>query len=174
MKQTFVRSLLPAILMLALAVPTFAPVPTLAATPQPKATMSTVQLPNEKLHTEFVVEVNAKGQVVLVKSGKSSPYGFFNSQTYGNVLQMWIRHPDGTAEVGTYRVTYDYDPKTKNIKRGVALIKAGGNWGNKEGAATEMIDIAKRENAKAAAAAKASAAKAKAKAAKAKATPAKH
>lgn len=166
MKKTFARSLLSAIFAIALCAPT------LAATPQPKRTLPPIHLPTVKLHTEFVVEVNAKGQVVLVKSGKSSPYGFFNSQTYGNVLQMWIRHPDGTAEVGTYRVTYDYDPKTHNIKRGIALVKAGGNWGNKEGAATEMIDIAKRDNAKALAAAKAKAAKANA--AKAKASPAKH
>ena len=65
------------------------------------------------MHTEFVVEVNAKGQVVRVKSAKA--YGdqdpFFNTQTNGNVLQMWIRHPDGSAEVGLYRVNYDYDPQ---------------------------------------------------------------
>ena len=164
MKNTFVRSLLPAIFVLALAAPA------LAATPKPQMTMPPVHYPTIKLHTDFVVEVNAKGQVVLVKSGKSSPYGFFNSQTYGNALQMWIRHPDGTAEVGTYRITYDYNPKNHHITRGVSLIKAGGNWGNKEGAATQMIGIAKRDNAKAAAAAKAKAAKAKA----AKAKAAKH
>lgn len=169
MKQTFLRSLLAAIVALA----PLAPV--LAATPKPKPTMPAVHLPPVKLHTEFLVEVNAKGQVVLVKSGKSSQDDFFNAQTYGNALQMWIRHPDGTAEVGTYRVTYDYDPKTHHIARGISLVKAGGNWGNKEGAATEMIDIAKRDNARAAAAAKAAKAKAaKAKAAKAKPTPAKH
>jgi hypothetical protein len=101
--------------------------------------------PKTKLHTEFVVEVNAKGQVVRVRSGKSSQNLVYNAQTYGNVLQMWIRHPDGTAVVGVYRVTYDYDPESHKIKRGVALLWAGGNWGHKEGAANEMLDIAKKE-----------------------------
>jgi len=101
--------------------------------------------PKVKLHTEFVVEVNKKGQIYRVRSGKSCPDLVFNAQTYGNVLQMWIRHPDGTAEVGLYRVTYDYDPHTHAIKRGIALLKKGGDWGNKEGAADEMIDIARRE-----------------------------
>lgn len=47
------------------------------------------------------------------KSPQNVP--MFNAWTYGNVLQMWIRHPDGTAEVGIYKVTYDYDPATKKL-----------------------------------------------------------
>lgn len=126
---------------------------TLAATPSPKPLPKPV-LPKIAMHTEFVVEVNNKGQVVLVKSGKSakectkSTEGqclFFNAQTYGNVLQMWIRHPDGTAEVGLYRVTYDYDPKTHGVKRNVALVSRGGNWGDKPGAATDMMGKADAE-----------------------------
>lgn len=97
------------------------------------------------LHTDFNVEVNKLGQVVRVKSGKSCKDLSFNAKTYGNVLQMWIRKPDGSAIVGMYHVTYDYDPKTRVIQRHVSLIKPGGNWGNEEGAANNMLDIAKRE-----------------------------
>jgi hypothetical protein len=113
-----------------------------AATPPPHPVPSYPQI---KLHTEFVVEVNDKGQVVRVKSGKSSSNLMFNAQTYGNVLQMWIRHPDGSAEVGLYRVTYDYDPNGHQVKRSVALVQPGGTWGNEEGAANEMMDIANKE-----------------------------
>ncbi|MDQ2872515.1 MAG: hypothetical protein M3R35_05255 [Candidatus Eremiobacteraeota bacterium] len=119
-----------------------------AVSPRP---LPTPRLPNRALHTEFNVEVNKQGQVVLVKSGKSCPDLNFNAKTYGNVLQMWIRRPNGTALVGMYHVTYDYNPKTHGLARHVSLVKSGGNWGNKQGAANNMIDIAKRENAKEAA-----------------------
>lgn len=97
------------------------------------------------MHTEFVVEVNHLGQVVRVKSAKGCNNPTFNAQTYGNVLQMWIRHPDGTADVGLYRVYYDYNPRTRLVARRVALIRRGGTWGNVEGAANEMLDTARRE-----------------------------
>ena len=123
--------------------------PAFAATPAPStpkpAKLPTLHFPTRKLHTEFVVEVNKKGQVVRVKSGKSSPERFFNAQTYGNVLQMWIRHPDGTAEVGLYKVSYDYNPSTKKVRRDISLVSAGGNWGDQQGAADEMIDMANKE-----------------------------
>jgi hypothetical protein len=140
----------PALVALLFALPMVAhasPTPAPAATMPPgtHAQRIPIPYPTTKLHTEFVVEVNAKGQVVRVRSGKSCKNLVYNAQTYGNVLQMWIRHPDGTAEVGVYRVTYDYDPGTHKIKRGVALLWPGGNWGNKEGAANEMLDIAKKE-----------------------------
>jgi hypothetical protein len=125
--------------------------PALGATPTPTPVshkpiaVPTPHYPNTKLHTEFVVEVNAKGQVVRVKSGKSCNNPTFNAQTYGNVLQMWIRHPDGTADVGLYKVTYDYDPKTTDVHRGISIVSRGGDWGDKEGAADSMIDIANKE-----------------------------
>jgi hypothetical protein len=112
---------------------------TAAATPPPPP------IPKVALHTEFVVEVNAKGQVVRVKTAKASSDAFFNTQTNGNVLQMWIRHPDGSAEVGLYRVTYDFNPKTQKISRRIAIVSRGGNWGNEPGAATVMMDTATRE-----------------------------
>jgi len=127
------------------ALPVWAATPAPSPTP-PKGMVPRPPVPTVALHTEFVVEVNAKGQVVRVKSAKGCKDLTYNAQTYGNVLQMWIRHPDGSAEVGLYRVTYDYDPKTKMVHRGIALVQAGGSWGNAEGAATQMIDTAKRES----------------------------
>ncbi len=128
--------------------------PALAATPSPKPkpapTRVVIELPNIPLHSEVVVEVNAKGQVVRVKSTKPSKRASFNFQTYGNALQMWIRRPDGSAQVGLYRVTYDYTPKTHNVTRHVALISAGGNWANDPGAANVMVEMEKKQAAAAA------------------------
>jgi hypothetical protein len=137
-------------LTLAIAAATFAAPHAFAAPPAPHATPKKimVHLPNVPLHTEFVVEVNAKGQVVRVEKGKSCKVLSFNAQTYGNVLQMWIRHPDGSAEVGRYRVTYDYDPKTKFVHRDIALLTSGGSWADKVGAADDMMDEAQKETAK--------------------------
>lgn len=111
-----------------------------------------IHLPNEPLHTEVVVEVNNKGQVVRVKSTKPCKVQSFNLQTYGNALQMWIRRPNGTAQVGLYRITYDYNPKTQDVTRRIALISAGGSWANSEGAANVMVDMEKKQAAAAAAA----------------------
>lgn len=121
----------------------------LAATPAPKAAQPHIPIPKVAEHAEFVVEVNDKGQVVRAVSarGTGSKDPIFNAQTYGNVLQMWIRHPDGSAEVGLYRVTYDYDPKTKKVARRIAIVKRGGAWANSPGAATQIINDAKREAA---------------------------
>lgn len=131
--------------------------PVAAATPAPHAAphaMPTPYMPPYAMHTDFVVEVNKKGQVVRVKSGNSAkqcpksqqqPCLTFNAQTYGNVLQMWIRHPDGSAEVGLYKVAYDYDPKTHNVHRDVNIISRGGNWGDQVGAATDMMNKAEAE-----------------------------
>jgi hypothetical protein len=123
--------------------------PTFAATPSPKATphaLPTPKLPTTALHAEFLVEVNSKGQVAHVKSakgtGEKDPY--FNMMTLGNVEQMWIRHPDGSAEVGLYKVTYDYDPKTHKIARNIAIMSSGGNWGGDPGMATQMINDAQQ------------------------------
>lgn len=114
-------------------------------TPAPVPSHANLHLPNVRLHSEVVVEVNKKGQVVRVKSTKPSKVRSFNVQTFGNALQMWIRRPDGTAQVGLYRITYDYDPKTTNVARHVSLISAGGSWANDEGAANVMIGIAHKQ-----------------------------
>jgi hypothetical protein len=91
------------------------------------------------------VEVNKKGQVVRIKGGQLSHDSVFDTMTIGNALQMWIRHPDGTAVTGLFRVQYDYDPHTHNVSRHISLISAGGNWGNDTGAATKMVTAAERE-----------------------------
>lgn len=102
-------------------------------------------LPTVALHTEAIVEVNKKGQVVRIRSTKPCKVASFNIQTFGNALQMWIRRPDGSAEVGLYRVSYDYDPKTHGVTRRIALVSAGGNWGDAEGAANVMIENARKQ-----------------------------
>ncbi len=138
MNRYWIRAIvLSAALALASAATATARVPAPAALPTPPQ-------PTVPLHTAFNVEVNHLGQVVLVKSGTSSKNLTFNAQTYGNVLQMWIRRQDGTAVVGMYRVTYDYNPKTHGITRSVKLLWAGGDWGNQEGAANQMLDVMKR------------------------------
>jgi hypothetical protein len=145
------RALLFASIFLAACAPAAAATPAPSAkpggTPHPPLVLPTPNMPKIPLHTEFVVEVNAKGQVVRIVTKKGSSVPMFNAWTYGNVLQMWIRHPDGTAVVGTFKVTYDYDPHTKKVTRKPSLISEGGNWGNEEGAANAMIDTARKEAA---------------------------
>lgn len=123
--------------------------PAVAATPAPAAAhpavLPTPTLPKQRLHTEFVVQVNDKGQVVGIVKKKGCPNLFFNTQTFGNVLQMWIRHPDGTAQTGLYKVSYDYNPSTKRVRRSIALLSSGGTWADKPGAATAMMDAANKE-----------------------------
>jgi hypothetical protein len=121
------------------------PSPKPSSAPHAPGPLPTPHMPKIPLHTEFTVMVNKMGQVVGVKSGVNSKVAMFNAWTYGNVLQMWIRHPDGTAEVGLYKVTYDYDPKTTKITRQPSLISAGGAWADAEGAANVMIDTARKE-----------------------------
>ncbi len=100
--------------------------------------------PKVKLHTEMIVEVNKLGQVSRVRSIKPSKDVPFNTHAYGNALQSFIRTPDGNVVVGSYRLTYDYDPKTQRIRRDVALVKEGGVDPNRKGAAAEMSEIAAR------------------------------
>lgn len=107
--------------------------------------MPAPNLPNRPLHSAIDVEVNKKGQVVRIKGGELSHDSVFDTLTIGNVLQMWIRHPDGTAETGVYRVTYDYDPHTHNIARHIAIVSPGGTWANDAGAATKMMQAAHQE-----------------------------
>lgn len=101
-------------------------------------------LPKTLLHVEWVVETNKLGQVTRVRSGKPSKDRTFNTQTYGNALQAFIRTPEGHAVAGIYRLTYDYNPKTTRVRRDVALIRPGGVNANAEGAALEMESIAQK------------------------------
>ena len=105
---------------------------------QPKS-----MFPKVKLHTEMVVEVNKLGQVSRVRSIKPSHNRWLDTTSYGNALQAFIRTPDGNVVLGSYRLTYDYDPKTQRVHRDVALVKEGGVDPNRKGAANDMMDIAK-------------------------------
>jgi hypothetical protein len=112
----------------------------LGASPSPQPAGKLVpRTPTTPQHTEFVVEVNDKGQVIKVDSGRESHDPAFNAITYGNVLQAFIRRPDGTAVSGLYRMTYDYDPANKHVRRNVALLKAGGVDPNALGAVDQEI-----------------------------------
>lgn len=120
-----------------------------AATPKPTPTPIDLRkvtpkrlFPKVRLHTEFTVEVNKRGQVTRIRSGNGSADPTFNAQTYGNALQAFIRTPDGNAISGVYRLTYDYDPKTSNVHRDVALMWPGGVDANAEGAAIRMMKAA--------------------------------
>ena len=133
-----------AIVILARSLPALAGTPT----PAPQPTRYRINLtklqprllfPKEKQHTEFIVEINKLGQVTRVRSGKSSKNLTFNAVTYGNVLQTFIRTADGSVIVGTYRMTYDFDPKTGRIRRDVALVRRGGVNPDAQGAALEML-----------------------------------
>jgi len=129
-----------------------------AASPAPKPTapqridITKVQpkslAPKTALHVEYTVEVNKLGQVARVKSVKPSHNIGFDTHTYGNALQAFIRTPDGHVVLGTYRLSYDYDPKTLRVRRDVALVKAGGVDPNAKGAAAEMSEIAARNGKK--------------------------
>jgi hypothetical protein len=112
----------------------------------PKAHAFNPHTPATAVHTEFVVEVNGKGQVTRVRSGKSCPDLAFNAMTYGNALQAFIRTPDGHAIPGVYRLSYDYSPKTKTVARSVELIHAGGVDPNRMGAVDEMAAVNARHH----------------------------
>lgn len=121
----------------------------IAATPAFAATKPAdhPRVPRAAEHTEFVVEVNRKGQVSRVRSGKPSGDGAFNTMTLGNALQAYIRTSDGKAIAGIYRLSYDYRPDSKRVRRSVAFIRAGGVDANEPGAVDRMAEIARRGHA---------------------------
>ncbi len=134
--------------MLALTLPAPAP----AATPAPRTSaparvdLTKVQpkalLPKHPEHSEYVVEINRLGQVARVRSARPSSDKTFNAQTYGNALQAFIRTPDGQVVLGTYRLTYDFDPKTARVRRDVTLVTQGGVDPDARGAALSLMDKA--------------------------------
>jgi hypothetical protein len=145
------RPLLAAAALAVAGAPVLASAATTAHTPPPGAIdVTKVQpkalLPKTPLHTEFVVEVNKYGQVTRVRSGKPCKVPSFNAQTYGNALQTFIRTPEGKAYPGVYRLTYDYSPKTERVHRDVALLWRGGVNPNAQGAALQMMEIARKSS----------------------------
>jgi hypothetical protein len=133
--------------------------PTRAATPSPSPTVDAARL-NERLkaaakanvvmppsrtpttpqHTELLVETNKRGEVTRVKAGKGGPDPLFNAMVYGNALQAYIHTAEGGAIAGTYKLTYDYSPDTKMVKRQVDLVKAGGVNPDTPGAVEDMME----------------------------------
>lgn len=101
---------------------------------QPKAL-----LPKRAEHQEYLVEINKYGQVARVRSQRGNGDRTFNAQTYGNVLQAFIRTPDGHVVLGTYRLTYDFDPKTARVKRDVTLVSQGGVNPDAVGAVDDLL-----------------------------------
>jgi hypothetical protein len=99
-------------------------------------------LPKHAEHTEFVVEINKLGQVTRIRSARGSDSATFNAQTYGNALQAFIRTPDGHVVLGTYRLTYDFDPKTARVRRDVTLLRQGGVNPDAKGAAIDLLEKA--------------------------------
>jgi hypothetical protein len=123
----------------------------LAATPAPGPTpvdlikaQPKALLPKKQLHSEFIVDVNKLGQVTRVRAIKTSGDRTFDTQTYGNALQAFIRKPDGSVVVGSYTMTYDFSPATGRVHREALLAKRGGVDPNAKAAATEMEEIARR------------------------------
>jgi hypothetical protein len=135
----FILTLSLALPVCALAAPTPAPKPGAPkridlTKVQPKAL-----LPKVRLRAEFTVETNKLGQVTRVRKVAPSHNPTFDAQTYGNALQAFIRTPEGNAVPGTYKLSYDYDPKTGRVKRDVQLVRAGGVNENARGAALDML-----------------------------------
>ncbi|HEX3467823.1 MAG TPA: hypothetical protein VHT05_07090 [Candidatus Elarobacter sp.] len=146
------RVLAAAVLVAVTATAANAAKPTPSPTAPPRINVLQVQpkalAPTKPLHVELIVEINRLGQVSRVRSITASHNYSFDAQCYGNSLQAFIRTPDGHVVVGTYRLVYDYDPKSMLVKRDVALIKAGGVNPNAEGAAMNMMEIARRSHTK--------------------------
>lgn len=131
------------------------PVPSRAATPAPaskkaagpaRIDLTKVQpkslLPKRAEHQEYVVEINKLGQVARVRSEHGNGDPTFNAQTYGNALQAFIRTPDGHVILGTYRLSYDFDPKTSRVRRDVTLVRQGGVNPDAQGAALDLLSKA--------------------------------
>ncbi len=78
-----------------------------------------------------------------VVSANASNGARFNTATRGNALQAFIRRPNGTAVAGVYELNYDYSPKTKDVRRDVQLVHAGGVDPNAKGYVTIVLSKAK-------------------------------
>jgi hypothetical protein len=107
--------------------------------PNPNMVMPPSRTPSTPQHTELIVETNKKGEVARVRAGKGGPDPLFNAMVYGNAHQAYIHTADGGAIAGTYRLTYDYSPDTKMVKRQVELIKEGGVNPDAVGAVEDML-----------------------------------
>jgi hypothetical protein len=128
------------------------PHPAASRTPQRPARAAVTKappkpvLPKHAEHTEYLVDINRLGQVTRVASGRTSDNPNFNAETYGNALQAFIRTPDGHVVLGTYRLTYDFDPKTARVRRDVTLVRQGGVNPDAKGAADDLMAKARAQS----------------------------
>ncbi len=122
------------------------PHPTAAAKARPPARIDVTKiqpkslLPKRPEHQEYLVEINKYGQVARVRSQHGNGDRVFIAQTYGNALQTYIRTPDGHVVLGTYRLTYDFNPKTSRVRRDVVLVSQGGVDADAVGAVNGLLD----------------------------------
>jgi hypothetical protein len=117
-----------------------------AATPAPASrahAAAAALVPKKVEHAEYVVTINKLGQVSRITSAKPSDNALFNTQTYGNAQQAFIRTPDGHVVVGSYRLTYDFDPKTARVRRDVTLVRQGGVDPDAKGLAADIMERAR-------------------------------
>ena len=114
-----------------------------AAAPGAPPPVKSGPLAKVRLHAEYVVSVNGKGEVVRVLSKKLSQFTRFDLMTYGNAVQTFIRTDTGHVVVGTFRLLYDYDPKHDAVRRDVVLVSRGGVNPNAESAVSVMKRRAK-------------------------------
>ncbi len=105
--------------------------------------------PLRPVHTEYVVETNRLGQVTRVRAVRPSDDPPFNALTYGNALQTFIRTTAGDAVSGTYRLGYDYNPQSKNVRRSVLLVHSGGVDPNAPGAVLVEAEKLRKQKQKA-------------------------
>lgn len=90
------------------------------------ATLPLPHLPKVALKTVYLVDTNRRGQVVKIRAGQPSKEDSFNTYTYYNALQTFIRKLDGKGTAGIFRLSYTYSPASESIKRDVELVKKGG------------------------------------------------
>jgi hypothetical protein len=114
-----------------------------ASTPSPSAG----RLPGAAAHAEFIVETNRKGQVSRVRSAKRSSDPVFDVMSYENALQAFIRTDSGEAVAGVFRLSYDYNPATRRVRREVALVRAGGVDPNALGVVDQMAALDRKARA---------------------------
>jgi len=138
-----------AIIIAALALPLAARGATPTPHPATRIDLTKIQskslLPKHAEHTDYLVQINKLGQVTKITGAHRSDNPTFNAQTAGNAIQTFIRTPDGHVILGTYRLTYDYDPKTERVRRDVSLVRQGGVNPDAKGAAAKLIEEAEAQ-----------------------------
>jgi len=76
------------------------------------------------LHASYVVVIDASGNVVRIVSSVRSADASFNQLSRGNARHAIIKRSDQSVVVGTYRISYGYNSRTKRASRTYALIRA--------------------------------------------------